>query len=115
VLIPGHTPGSIALLDRANRRLFVGDTVSDWQVFMYGDGRDLRAYAESLRKLEALAPAVDTVHSGHGSLALGPQWIAKTRMAAEKLLDGQIDPQEPPDDLPCRLYSLGGVNLLYGV
>jgi glyoxylase-like metal-dependent hydrolase (beta-lactamase superfamily II) len=27
-LIPGHTPGSIALLDRAGKRIFIGDTIS---------------------------------------------------------------------------------------
>ena len=114
VLIPGHTPGSIALLDRANRRLFVGDTVSDAQIYMFGDGRDLQAFIESLRKLEAMAALVDTVHSAHGSPVLSTEWFSKTRVAAEKLQSGEIEPSEPPFGLPCRLYSYDGVNLLYG-
>jgi glyoxylase-like metal-dependent hydrolase (beta-lactamase superfamily II) len=113
VLIPGHTPGSIALLDRANRRLFVGDTVSDAQIYMFGDGRDLRAFIESLRKLEAMTALVDTVHSAHGSPVLRAEWFVKTRVAAEKLLNGALEPKEPPFDLPCKLYSHDGVNLLY--
>jgi glyoxylase-like metal-dependent hydrolase (beta-lactamase superfamily II) len=113
VLIPGHTPGSIALLDRANRRLFVGDTVSDAQIYMFGDGRDLRALIESLRKLEAMAALVDTVHSAHGSPVLTAEWFAKTRIAAEKLLNGELGSKKPPFDLPCKLYRFDGVNLLY--
>ncbi|MDR1765067.1 MAG: MBL fold metallo-hydrolase [Lachnospiraceae bacterium] len=113
VLIPGHTPGSIALLDRGGRRLYVGDTISDTHVFMFGDGRDLRAFVASLKKLEGLAPHIDTIHSAHGSLALGPEWITKTRVAAEKLLSGELSAQAPPRDLPCRQYSHDGVNLLY--
>jgi glyoxylase-like metal-dependent hydrolase (beta-lactamase superfamily II) len=113
VLIPGHTPGSIALLDRANRRLFVGDTVSDAKIYMFGDGRDLRAFIESLRKLETMAALVDTVHSAHGAPVLSTEWLAKTRVAAEMLLNGGLTPKEPPFDLPCKLYSHNGVNLLY--
>ena len=113
VLTPGHTPGSIALLDRANRRLFVGDTVSDAQVFMFGDGRDLRAFIESLYKLEAISSLVDTIHSAHGSPALPVEWFVKTRVAAEKLLGGELTPMQPPHDLPCKLYSYEGVNLLF--
>jgi glyoxylase-like metal-dependent hydrolase (beta-lactamase superfamily II) len=113
VLIPGHTPGSIALFDRANRRLFVGDTVSDAQIYMFGDGRNLRAFIESLRKLEAMAALIDTVHSAHGSPVLSTEWFAKTRVAAEKLLNGELEPNDPPFDLPCKRYSYEGVNLLY--
>lgn len=114
VLIPGHTPGSISLLDRASRRLFVGDTVSDAQIYMFGDGRDLRAFIESQRKLIAMAELIDTVHSAHGSPALSTEWLTKTLTAAEKLLVGEIEPKEPPHGLPCKLYSYDGVNLLYG-
>ncbi|MDR1800484.1 MAG: hypothetical protein LBQ95_01370 [Lachnospiraceae bacterium] len=101
------------LLDRANRRLFVGDTVSDSQVFLFGDGRDLPAYIESLRKLELLTPLVDTIHSAHGSTTLSVDWIAKTRIAAEKLLAGELEAKDPPKNLPCKMYSYDGVNLLY--
>jgi glyoxylase-like metal-dependent hydrolase (beta-lactamase superfamily II) len=113
MLIPGHTPGSIALLDRANRRLFVGDTVSDAQIYMFGDGRDLRAFIESLRKLESIANLIDAVHPAHGSPELTTDWFGKTRIAAEKLLLGQLEPREAPFNLHCSLYSYDGVNLLY--
>ena len=50
--LPGHTPGSIALLDRDNRILIGGDTVSAGPVFMFPPPmRDLRVYMESLRRL----------------------------------------------------------------
>jgi glyoxylase-like metal-dependent hydrolase (beta-lactamase superfamily II) len=35
ILIPGHTPGSIALLDRENALLVSGDSVSATPVFMF--------------------------------------------------------------------------------
>ena len=113
ILLPGHTPGSIALLDRAHRRLFVGDTISDAQTFMFGDGRDLRAFIESLLKLETLANLFDTIHSDHGSPTLSLDWIMKTHAAAVKLLNGELAPKDPPLDFPCKLYSYEGVNFLF--
>jgi glyoxylase-like metal-dependent hydrolase (beta-lactamase superfamily II) len=113
VLIPGHTPGSIALLDRDARRMFVGDTISDSHIYMFGNGRDLQAFTQSLRKLESLTPHIDAIHPAHGSQTLSPEWLTKTRIAAEKLLAGELEPQNPPFNLPCKLYSHAGVNLLY--
>ncbi|MDR1559876.1 MAG: MBL fold metallo-hydrolase [Clostridiales bacterium] len=113
VLIPGHTPGSMALLDRVNRRLFVGDTISDSQIYMFGDGRDLRAFIASLHKLEAMKTHIETIHPAHGSPSLTTEWFTKTRAAAEKLQRGELPQKEPPFNLPCKLYSYDGVNLLY--
>ena len=48
---PGHTPGSISLLDAGNGILFSGDTVSYGPVYMFGDGRDMEAYIKTLEML----------------------------------------------------------------
>ncbi|MDR1393437.1 MAG: MBL fold metallo-hydrolase [Bifidobacteriaceae bacterium] len=113
ILIPGHTPGHIALLDRAARRLFIGDTVSDAQVFMFGPGRNLTAYIASLRKLESLTSLFDTLCCAHGSSMLQARWVSRTLTAAEMLAAGQLEGHPPPRDLPCQVYSHNGVNLLY--
>ena len=44
VLIPGHTPGSIALWEKEKRFLISGDSVTNATTFMFGEGRNLRAY-----------------------------------------------------------------------
>jgi glyoxylase-like metal-dependent hydrolase (beta-lactamase superfamily II) len=40
ILIPGHTAGSIALLDRENRLIITGDTISAGPIFMFGKDRE---------------------------------------------------------------------------
>ena len=54
--LPGHTPGSIAVLDIASRVLISGDPVQEHgRIFMFGDQRNLNDYRRSLEKLEQMA------------------------------------------------------------
>lgn len=114
VLIPGHTPGSVAYLDRAHKRIFVGDSVSDYWIFLFGPGRDAQALIESLKKLQGRADSFETVHPCHGSAELGNEWIGKTITATEKLLAGELVGAQPPrSEMPCKAYSYEGVTLMY--
>jgi glyoxylase-like metal-dependent hydrolase (beta-lactamase superfamily II) len=113
VLLPGHTPGSIALFDHADRRIYVGDTVSDFWVHLFGGGRNVSAFLDSLRKLERMAKSFDILCPCHGSLELEVEWISKTITAAEKLLAGELEATDPPRPMPCKAYRFEGVTLLY--
>jgi glyoxylase-like metal-dependent hydrolase (beta-lactamase superfamily II) len=112
LLLPGHTPGSLALLDRANRRLFIGDTVSDLWIYMFREGRNLQAFIASLRKLQGLTDTFDAVYPCHGYAKLGAEWVTKTRIAVEKLLAGELEGAAPTRELPCKAYRYDGVTLL---
>ena len=109
VLIPGHTPGSIALLDRKNRILISGDTVSNSHVFIFGEGRSLPALIESLKKLEALSGAFDRIYPSHGDAPLGTEAVTAQLEAAELLLAGELTPQDPPPHMPfpAKMYKHG--------
>jgi glyoxylase-like metal-dependent hydrolase (beta-lactamase superfamily II) len=113
ILIPGHTPGSIALLDRENRVLVSGDSVSETPVFMFGEVRDLRAYIASMEKLVQLQGAFDTVYPAHGPFPVAPAQTEKALAAAKKLLAGELTPSEPPFPLPAKLYAHGGAAFFY--
>jgi glyoxylase-like metal-dependent hydrolase (beta-lactamase superfamily II) len=62
--LPGHSPGSIALLDEERHRLFTGDVVYDDELLDRMHGTDIPAYVASMRRLLALE--VEVVHPGHG-------------------------------------------------
>ncbi len=72
--LPGHTYGGIGLVDRANRRAFVGDLASNYLGRTGGPtlsaSYSLEAIGESLRKLAALD--VDYMYPGHGKI-IGPR------------------------------------------
>ena len=85
---PGHTPGSICLLDRANGILFPGDTISLSTIYMFGPGRDLKAYIKSLRKLEALGSTVKAYYPSHGPCPLAPGDICGQLIRLAEYIEG---------------------------
>lgn len=61
--LPGHSPGSIALYERATRTLFSGDVIYDGMLIDNAWHSDPEAYEHSLRRLKELP--VERVHAGH--------------------------------------------------
>lgn len=113
ILIPGHTPGSIALLDRENRVLLSGDTITETPVFMFGKMRSVNAYIHSLEKLLRMSESFDTIYPSHGPFPIGRDSIEKLIAGAEKLLKGELEPQEPPFELPAKMYAADGAAFFY--
>jgi glyoxylase-like metal-dependent hydrolase (beta-lactamase superfamily II) len=107
--IPGHTPGSIALLDRANRVLVAGDSVSATPIFIFGEMRSLRAMELSLRKLDSMKGAFDEIYPAHGPFPLGPDAPGKLAAGARRVLDGEVEGKDTPPDfpVPAQIYDAG--------
>ena len=62
---PGHSRGSVVLLDRAAHQLFTGDMVN-FQVLIYkGMSTPMDVYADSLRKIKARSGEFDRILRGH--------------------------------------------------
>lgn len=109
---PGHSPGSICLLDRANRVLYSGDSVSHGPVFLFGDGCDVEAYGSSLRRLKSMAEegVFDTVICAHGECPVDLACIDELLAALEGALNGSIEGEEIAQGFPkgiAKLYQFG--------
>lgn len=107
ILIPGHTPGSIALLDRENRLLVAGDSISETPIFMFGNIRNIHAYIASMKKLKTFSDSFDTIYPSHGPCPLGTDRIAKLIESATCVAAGDVSPQEPPFEMPAKMYVSG--------
>ena len=84
--IPGHTPGSIAILDEKNRVLVSGDSIQNGNIFMFGERRDLALYAESLRHLAAYDGLYDEIYPMHGTFPVTPELTGKLLSATEEIM-----------------------------
>lgn len=62
--LPGHSPGSIGLLDEVGGVLFTGDALYEGVLVDYLPHSDVEVYAETMAKLARLDVAL--VHGGHG-------------------------------------------------
>lgn len=113
VHIPGHTPGSIALLDEKHRFLLGGDTVQSGIVFMFGTGRSMHAFLHSIEKLETMADRFDIVYASHRALEVPADILPEQAQAARDILDGKIPGREPEGPFPCKLYERGRVRFYY--
>lgn len=63
---PGHSPGSICLLDRAKRRVYTGDAIYKGQILDGIRGSNRPDYVRTMRKIQDLD--VDQVLPGHGDV-----------------------------------------------
>ena len=112
--VPGHTPGSLALLDRLNRILITGDLVSKMMpVFLFGEGRDYDAYLRTLQKLSMMKVSFDQIYPSHGEFPLTSDYIDKQIAAAEKMRAGELPALDPPMPLPAKMYMDGDVGFYF--
>lgn len=81
--LPGHSPGSIGLLDEAAGLLFSGDAIYDGELLDDLPHSDVAAYEATMLRLKALPVA--RVHGGHGPSFDRPRCVA----IAEQYLAGR--------------------------
>lgn len=108
VTLPGHTPGSIALLDRDRRVLISGDPVQDGAIFMFGAQREIHAYQYSLEKLERMSDRFDTIYPSHGRFPIDPSQIWALHEGMERVMRGEVEPEMIECfGTPVRRYDVG--------
>lgn len=90
--MPGHSPGSLSLLDERSGYLYSGDTLYDGTILDSLAGSDPEDYRGSMRRLLTLD--YHTVHPGHG--------VSFDRQRARELIDAYLtvaNRANPPEQL----------------
>ena len=113
ITLPGHTPGSIAVLDKRDRVLISGDPIQDGNIFMFGVQREMHAYLLSLEKLEKQKNRFDTIYPSHGSFPVEPSLIAALHEGAERVLAGQVEGSDAEfHGMKIKRYDVGVAGFL---
>lgn len=97
---PGHTPGSIVLLDRKAGNCYSGDAFGSGQVWMQLLPHvSMATYAESCRKMEALMDkGITKIYCGHYPYvkkAFDKMYMTEMRQLAEELSKGTAPEGKP--------------------
>lgn len=91
IALPGHTPGSMALLDRASGMLFSGDPIQrNGRIYMFGPMRSLPAYILSLKRLQARAGEITTIWPCHADCPIDVHVIDELIAGAEAIEQGKV-------------------------
>ena len=85
---PGHTPGHICLLDRAQRWLITGDLYYPGTIYLQFDYSDFDQLLASARRLAALEPDVDWLLPSHNATPMPSSELPKLVNALERIQRG---------------------------
>lgn len=108
--VPGHTPDSLALLDRDAGLLWTGDTFYEGPIWLFVPETDLDAYEESVRKLAALAPSLRLLLPAHNTPTAAPRRLEELSRAIDAVRAGAVEGHAEPDDK--IEYEFDGFSLL---
>jgi len=106
---PGHSPGSICLLDREHRLLWTGDHFFPGPLYAHADDVSMEDYIASNEKLVRLLDAYDHVLSGHNDPWVASEVIPRVGAAFEAISAGAADFTE---DDGLRRYYFDGFDVL---
>lgn len=108
--IPGHSPGSIALLDRDSRVLFTGDHFFPGPLYCHADDVEIEKYVASNKKLADMIDQYDHVLSGHNDPWVDSEVIPRVSDAFETIFSGGGEFAEDSHGL--RRYKFDGFDVL---
>ena len=86
ILVDGHTPGSICLLDRKDGFLYSGDAINGQAWLQLDHSSSLKVYLESLNALDAYRPFFTELHNGHNVEAIPAAYIDEVREGVKTIL-----------------------------
>jgi glyoxylase-like metal-dependent hydrolase (beta-lactamase superfamily II) len=111
--VPGHTPGSIVLLDKENKLLFSGDALGAGHTWLQLPGcLPLTLYLQSLYKLRERIGEFEKIYNGHlpqcNMTPYSSDYLLDLIKAVEKVIFGELKGE------PYPYGNFGGLYVTYG-
>jgi len=86
---PGHSPGSLCLLDSRDGLLFTGDTFYPGMLYADDEESDFDAYLQSLKHLVGLLDQVSYLCPAHNEVCVSKEMLVRVLQAFEWISVGQ--------------------------
>lgn len=94
MIIPGHTPDCVALLDRDAGLLWTGDTYYEGPLWLFFPGTDLNAFQHTITRLAELTPKLKHLLPAHNLPLIDPHRLVEVRDGLAQVRAGK-HPGEP--------------------
>ncbi len=104
IQVPGHTRGTIVLLDRKARIVYSGDAINPNTLMNLYGSTTIEEYKESVLHLKEYQKDFDVMYGGHGLDGIPASIIDDALMLCDKILDGT--------DASIEEMGLGGIGYL---
>ena len=115
ICTPGHTPGSVCLLDIERRQLFSGDTVCDEGVLLHLDhSNPVETFKESILRLKAASERFEPIWPAHHQLPLDHSWLDEYITCADQIIAGTAETVQTSSAIGSGLITkFGRIGLVY--
>lgn len=110
VQVPGHSPDSIALLDRASGLLWTGDTYYDGDLWLFVPETNLDAYQASIARLVEIAPVVSQLLPAHNTASADPAGLENVAGALLKIRAGAV--AGIPESEQSLVFTVDGITVV---
>jgi hydroxyacylglutathione hydrolase len=87
--VPGHTPGSLFLLDVKNKTLYTGDNMQTTWLF-FKESLSVETYMHSLEKFNSIKAHYTTLFPGHGK-PLDIAILDELKECCQQILNGKCE------------------------
>ncbi|MDR1279090.1 MAG: MBL fold metallo-hydrolase [Treponema sp.] len=94
IAVPGHTAGTIVLLDRGNGIVFSGDSCNANTLLFLPHSTSIEVYRESLIRFKQFQPYFEVMWGGHGLRAVPKVVIDEAVALCDEILAGTDDAVE---------------------
>lgn len=88
--IPGHTKGSVAILDVKHRVLYAGDSIQKGHIYMFGSKRCPEQYEKSIDKLIAMKEEYDCIYASHDECIVPNDYAEKVKHVWNQVQKGEV-------------------------
>ena len=115
ITVPGHTPGSICLLDKTSRILFTGDSPRPGAVWLHlPTSTTVQAFYTGLQRLKAFTNDFDTLAPAHGEPQPVGALLDDLTTCTDRILEGTLEGKPEIGRFgDCLLAEFGSAGLMY--
>jgi glyoxylase-like metal-dependent hydrolase (beta-lactamase superfamily II) len=115
IATPGHTPGSVCLLDCERRQLFSGDTICAEGILLHlSHSCSVETFKTSVLGLKSVSDKFDRIWPAHHQLPLDHSWMDEYVSCADQIIAGTAEAVQVSSAIGAGLLTkFGRISLLY--